>query len=70
MDQDAVSQAKNQTPHNLYYVKCAICIDCRLQVERRVCLLLSAIYDLVQIAADASSDAFTARSAVRALVAS
>jgi hypothetical protein len=21
MDQDAVSQAKNQTPHNLYYVK-------------------------------------------------
>ena len=47
-----------------------MCVDSRLQVERQAFLPLSAIYDVVQIAADASSDAFTARSAVRALVAS
>ena len=70
VDRDAVSQTKSQTPHNLYYVKCAMCMDGSLQIERRACLPLSAIYDVVQIAADASSDAFTARSAVRAPVAS
>lgn len=70
VDQDAISQPKHQTPHNLYYVKCALCVHGRLQVERQACLPLSAIYDMVQIAADASSDAFTARSPVRALVAS
>jgi len=64
------SKQKGQTPHNLYYVKCALCVDGRLQVERQACLPLSTIYDMVQIAADASSDAFTARSAVRALVTS
>lgn len=70
VDQDAVNQTKNQTPHNLYYVKCAIHMNGKLQMEQQACLPLNAIYDAVQIAADASSAAFTARAAVRAPVAS
>jgi hypothetical protein len=70
LNQPAGNQTKLQTPHNLYYVKCAICVDGRSQVKRRACLPLDAIYDAIQIAADASSDAFTAHAAVRALLAS
>jgi len=61
---------KNQTPHNLYYVKCVMCMNGRLQIEQEARLSLGAIYDALQIAADASSAAFTARAAVRAPVAS
>lgn len=66
-----MQSAKQKPKHRIIYIMLnALCVDGRLEVERWVCLPLSAIYDLVQIAADASSDAFTARSAVRALVAS